>query len=430
MCLVALEDPGLPVFPTHRLVGGLDAAQREALARRSRATSSDSWPALEELAPPPGEAPLEIGYIDAHSASCGCALRDQAIADAALADLPSPTARLDTGVLEALLLKGALGLSDDDIVAHARPRLRARRRAGDRSWSIDGDFDAAFLMRPTPVELVREIAAAGVNMPPKSTYFFPKLPTGLLFNPLCVAPAQRAVRMDNEESAIERREMSMRGHRLQDEGRQREARRAQLHAHGLRCATISWPSTSRSSGRRRRGPEPAGAARGEPRIVHGDHDGDVRAAQGLGDRPVEVDAEFTPAERGCPTHFSLVLRLPADLHRGAGREPARDRREVPDPPHARRRGHVQRARRAGQPGAERGGGGPARGAARPGELGAPFRPPERARLAAIAPGRGAVPGLLRERERPWCGPRRHIDLRLHGGQISFPGGRPSPTTPT
>ena len=34
------------------------------------------------------------------------------------------------------------------------------------------------------VELVREVAAAGEVMPPKSTYFFPKVPTGLLFNPL------------------------------------------------------------------------------------------------------------------------------------------------------------------------------------------------------------------------------------------------------
>ena len=47
-----------------------------------------------------------------------------------------------------------------------------------------GDYEAAFLMRPTPVEQVREVAAAGENMPPKSTYFFPKLLTGLLFNPL------------------------------------------------------------------------------------------------------------------------------------------------------------------------------------------------------------------------------------------------------
>jgi uncharacterized protein (DUF1015 family) len=47
-----------------------------------------------------------------------------------------------------------------------------------------GEYEAAFLMRPTPVAQVRDVAAAGENMPPKSTYFFPKLLTGLLFNPL------------------------------------------------------------------------------------------------------------------------------------------------------------------------------------------------------------------------------------------------------
>jgi uncharacterized protein (DUF1015 family) len=47
-----------------------------------------------------------------------------------------------------------------------------------------GEFDAAFLMAPTPVKRVQEIAAAGESMPPKSTYFFPKVPTGLVFNPL------------------------------------------------------------------------------------------------------------------------------------------------------------------------------------------------------------------------------------------------------
>jgi len=47
-----------------------------------------------------------------------------------------------------------------------------------------GEYDAAFLMRPTPVGQMRDLAAADENMPPKSTYFFPKLLTGLLFNPL------------------------------------------------------------------------------------------------------------------------------------------------------------------------------------------------------------------------------------------------------
>ena len=47
-----------------------------------------------------------------------------------------------------------------------------------------GAYDAAFFLRGTPVSQIREIAAAGVNMPPKSTFFTPKVPTGLLFNPL------------------------------------------------------------------------------------------------------------------------------------------------------------------------------------------------------------------------------------------------------
>ena len=47
-----------------------------------------------------------------------------------------------------------------------------------------GEYDAAFMLPPIPVEQIQEVAAAGESMPPKSTYFFPKVPTGLVFNPL------------------------------------------------------------------------------------------------------------------------------------------------------------------------------------------------------------------------------------------------------
>jgi uncharacterized protein (DUF1015 family) len=181
MCLVALEDPGLTIFPTHRLVGGLDERRRTALAEAiERDFASEPVP-LEQLAPPAGEGPLELGYLDAAGTSARLRLRDQAIADAALADMPPAYRTLDTGVLEALLLKGALSLSDDDI-SHLHNFGYARDIAEASQLVRSGRFDAAFLMRPTPVEQVREIAAAGVNMPPKSTYFFPKLPTGLVFN--------------------------------------------------------------------------------------------------------------------------------------------------------------------------------------------------------------------------------------------------------
>ncbi len=184
MCLVALEDPGLTVFPTHRLVRGLDAERREALAQALERDFEVAEVPAQELAPPPGEGPLQLGYIDSASRRpLRLRLRDQAIADAALAGHSEAYRRLDTGVLEALLLKRALGLSDDD-VSHLRD-FRYAREAGEALALVrEGEYDVAFLMRPTPVAQVQDVAAAGENMPPKSTFFFPKLLTGLLFNPL------------------------------------------------------------------------------------------------------------------------------------------------------------------------------------------------------------------------------------------------------
>jgi uncharacterized protein (DUF1015 family) len=184
MCLVALEDPGLTVFPTHRLVRGLDEGRREALAQALGRDFESVEVPVEQIAPSPGDGPLQLGYIDrwdgrAHRLT----LRDQVIADAALAGRSAAFRHLDTGVLETLLLKGALGLSDDDI-AHFNGLFYARDTAEALALVRSGEYDAAFLVRPTPVSQVSEIAAAGENMPPKSTYFFPKLLTGLLFNPL------------------------------------------------------------------------------------------------------------------------------------------------------------------------------------------------------------------------------------------------------
>jgi uncharacterized protein (DUF1015 family) len=184
MCLVALEDPGLTVFPTHRLVSGLDERRRAALEQELARDFAREEVPLEQLAPPPGDGPLKLGFIDGQrKRPLRLTLKDQAIADAALSGHSQAYRRLDTGVLEALLLKGALGLSDDDI-AHFNGMFYARDTAEALAMVESGDYDAAFLMRPTPVSQVREVAAAGENMPPKSTFFYPKLLTGLLFNPL------------------------------------------------------------------------------------------------------------------------------------------------------------------------------------------------------------------------------------------------------
>jgi uncharacterized protein (DUF1015 family) len=184
MCLVALQDEGLTVFPTHRLIRDTTRQTQEALGTTLRELFTVEEIDQADLRPPDGEGPLTMGYIDSFfKRGFRLTLKDQASADRALADMPEAYRQLDTAVLEALVLKGPLGLSEDDI-SHLKGLGYSRTDDEALQLVLSGAYDAAFFLRSTPIEQVRAVAAAGVNMPPKSTYFFPKVPTGLLFNPL------------------------------------------------------------------------------------------------------------------------------------------------------------------------------------------------------------------------------------------------------
>ena len=181
MCLVALQDPGLTVFPTHRLLTRID--NREAL-RDTIQRDFEIAPVAGDALEPTGDGPVRLGYLDAHHRRpLMLTLRDPAIAAAALPDKPEPYRHLDTAVLEAVLLKGALGMSEDDI-SHLNGLDYARDYDQARERVESGAAEAAFFMRATPVAQVRDVAATGESMPPKSTYFFPKVLTGMVFNPL------------------------------------------------------------------------------------------------------------------------------------------------------------------------------------------------------------------------------------------------------
>ncbi len=184
MCLVALQDPGLTIFPTHRLVRGLRPDQHESLAAALRrdfdVTPLDN---TADLVPASGDT-VRMGYIDSHFRKpFMLTLKDAGIADRALPQHAEPYRRLDTAVLEALILKEALRMTDEDIDELAG--LRYARDAAEALRLVEtAEYDAAFFMAPTPVERVQDVAGAGESMPPKSTYFYPKVPTGLVFNPL------------------------------------------------------------------------------------------------------------------------------------------------------------------------------------------------------------------------------------------------------
>jgi uncharacterized protein (DUF1015 family) len=185
MLLCSLSDPGLLVFPTHRLLDDLKDDPDKQLAIREvllRDFEVEELAAASELAPRGADGRVAFGYMDSfHRKPYRVTLRDQAVADHALGAMPEAYRRLDTAVLETLVLRGALGMSDDDI-----SELRGIRYSSNLADAIgeieSGAADAGFFLRATPIEQIRAVAAAGQPMPPKSTFFYPKVPTGLVFN--------------------------------------------------------------------------------------------------------------------------------------------------------------------------------------------------------------------------------------------------------
>ena len=184
MALTGLDDPGLTVFPTHRLLGGLGAdpgrRQRieQGLERQFEVTEVDRG-----RLDPAGEPGVGVfGLYDGERA-LRLRLRDTAELDRLLAGRPEPYRRLDSAILETLVLKGPAAMSDADI--DARRGLEYAKSVEEALALVDGGgHDLAFLLRPVPVEQVRAVAATDENMPPKSTYFFPKVMTGIVFNPV------------------------------------------------------------------------------------------------------------------------------------------------------------------------------------------------------------------------------------------------------
>jgi uncharacterized protein (DUF1015 family) len=184
-CLVALQDPGLTVFPTHRLLTDLkDSARQEALG----ATLKRDWDIerieVADLEPPQGSDPVQLGYIDSHfKQAFRLTLKDPATVADALPDRSEAYRGLDTAVLEALILEGPLGMSEDDI-SHFNGLDYSRTFDEARDKVLSGEVDAVFFMGPGDVKQIQGVAAAGEVMPPKSTFFYPKVLTGLLFHPL------------------------------------------------------------------------------------------------------------------------------------------------------------------------------------------------------------------------------------------------------
>jgi uncharacterized protein (DUF1015 family) len=188
MALTGLDDPGLTVFPTHRLLSGFadDPERQRRLGEGLRELFDATEVPIEQLDPLGEEGVGVFGLYDSHhKQGYRLQLKDSAVAalDEQLAGKPEAYRRLDAAILETLVLKGIADLSEDDILA--KRGLGYAKSVEDSLALLEQDaYDVAFILRPIPVDQVKAICESDENMPPKSTYFFPKVLTGLVFNPV------------------------------------------------------------------------------------------------------------------------------------------------------------------------------------------------------------------------------------------------------
>jgi uncharacterized protein (DUF1015 family) len=186
MSLTGLDDPGLTVFPTHRLLSGFaeDPEKQQRLGNGLRELFEVEEVPREEIDPGGEDGVGVFGLYDSfHKRAFRLRLKDIAELDRRLEGKPEAYRRLDSAILETLVLKGLAGMSDHDI--DERNGLEYAKSVPAALEMVEGGgYDVAFIQRPVPVEQVKAVAETEENMPPKSTYFFPKVMTGFAFNPV------------------------------------------------------------------------------------------------------------------------------------------------------------------------------------------------------------------------------------------------------
>ncbi|MFU0832011.1 MAG: DUF1015 domain-containing protein [Oscillospiraceae bacterium] len=186
MMLVDMENDGLVVFPTHRMVRGLSEFNGEKLMEACKAY----FDVTQHFAVNEIETELEALYQQGKKAFafyCGgeewtlLVLKDTSIMAQLLPEKSEAYRGLDVSVLHSLILERLLGI-DKENMANQKNLVYTRSMEEAINSVKAGESQCAFLLNPTRVTEIRDVAAAGEKMPQKSTYFYPKLITGLVMN--------------------------------------------------------------------------------------------------------------------------------------------------------------------------------------------------------------------------------------------------------
>lgn len=185
MALVETNDPGMLIRATHRVLrdlGPIDTAEVLHRLGESFEIQEASIDALTDNRGA-GQSPSrpEFAILGLQSGRVHrLTLRPSIDLARLLPDVPAVLRTLDTVILQRLVLEPVFGLPADEIERGQRVDFTRDPDEAIRQYR-EGRAQLVIFLNPTPMDQIRRIARAGERMPQKTTYFYPKPVTGLVF---------------------------------------------------------------------------------------------------------------------------------------------------------------------------------------------------------------------------------------------------------
>lgn len=186
--LCDMGHPGLVVFPTHRLVRDLESFDKATVLSKCEKyfdvkehTGTDNMEEILMRADKEGKK--AFGFYTGNGQWYELTLKDISVMDTLLPDLSLASRQLDVTVLHSLILEEIFGIDKENMAAQIN--LTYTKFFDEAISSVDeGKAQCSFVLNSTKVTEIRDVATAGEKMPQKSTYFYPKMITGMVMNKL------------------------------------------------------------------------------------------------------------------------------------------------------------------------------------------------------------------------------------------------------
>ncbi len=182
MFLADLAVPGLVILPTHRLVKDLDYFdEKKVLDSVSALFNVKKMESVDRVKEEILNGETSFGFYTGGEGYYLLTLRDKDAVSEVVTDRSEAYKSLDVTALHSLILEPVFGIDKENM---AQQKNLTYTRSIDEAVATvrNGASQCAFILNSTKIEQLRDVALAGDKMPQKSTYFYPKLITGLVMN--------------------------------------------------------------------------------------------------------------------------------------------------------------------------------------------------------------------------------------------------------